>query len=167
MVLPYRGWEAGRYEGDVQGNKAITGWLYGRDVTYGAAPARCEGPLSPAGQCFIALLLQWLWLAEKVRRKMEKLSSSWMRGRGFTYLLQHSCHSSFVSLCVMTIVSWWELFSLLWALPPVREWNRPCQTLVSGTTLCLIRCITSVSLWITLLDLTHLHCQFHVQLLYG
>lgn len=34
------------------GNKAITGWLYGGDVTYGAAPARWEGSLSPAGRLF-------------------------------------------------------------------------------------------------------------------
>lgn len=56
VVLPDHGWEADRYEGDVEGNKAITGWLYRGDVTYGAPPARCEGCLSPAGRCFIALL---------------------------------------------------------------------------------------------------------------
>lgn len=60
VVLPERGLQGGRYEGDVSGNKAITGCLYEGDVTYGAPPARCEGSLSPAGQCFIALVLQWL-----------------------------------------------------------------------------------------------------------
>lgn len=40
VVLPDHGWEADRYEGDVEGNKAITGWLYGGDFTYRAPPAR-------------------------------------------------------------------------------------------------------------------------------
>lgn len=54
------------------GNKAITGCLYGGDVTYGAAPARCEGSLSPAGQCFIALLFTVAVISRKGQEEEEK-----------------------------------------------------------------------------------------------
>lgn len=33
VVLPDCGWEADRYEGDVEANKAITCWLHGGDFT--------------------------------------------------------------------------------------------------------------------------------------
>lgn len=117
------------------GNKAISGRLYGGDVTEAAAPATCEGSLSPAGWCFIALLLQWLWSTGKVRgrggwgltssgRVREFTSAKILSARGRTAnLFLFSCHR--YEIRVLSVLILWHhlLFALVYCSHWLSTWH--------------------------------------------
>lgn len=99
--------------------------------------------------CFIALLLQWLWLARKVRRKKENLSRP-SCAIGSSYLSEHSHHIKPASDNKR------ELIRLFWSTSSSEGGNRPRHALFSGTTLCLRRCLATFPRWSVVSELVWL-----------